>query len=207
MPLTNTPTRFGTVSRFLHWSVFLLFVHQFVGGNLMPNIGRNETVLGWSQGTWYEWHKSIGLVILALMCMRLAWRSFVPMPDWAACLSGSERRITRWIERLLYTSLLLLPLTGYLFVMAGDFNIKLFDHWRLPNPIGKQPALASVAHLLHVILTYVAVVAFSWHIGLVLKKHHGDGAQMLQRMVPFTAPPDDEAAPGAKGAGEPKTDG
>lgn len=39
MPLKNTPARYGAVSKFLHWTLFLLFVHQFVGANLFDRSG------------------------------------------------------------------------------------------------------------------------------------------------------------------------
>ena len=36
--LKNSATQYGTVARFLHWAVFLLFVFQYVSANIMTNL-------------------------------------------------------------------------------------------------------------------------------------------------------------------------
>jgi cytochrome b561 len=64
MPFKNSASHYGAVSRFLHWSVFLLFVCQYVGANIMTNLARDKTLFGLTQGDYYNWHKSIGLVLL-----------------------------------------------------------------------------------------------------------------------------------------------
>ena len=33
--LKNSATHYGAVTRFLHWSVFLLFVYQYLSANIM----------------------------------------------------------------------------------------------------------------------------------------------------------------------------
>ena len=185
MPVHNEPHRFGTVARSLHWAVFVLLLCQYFGGVLMSRIARDSTVLGASQGTWYEWHKSLGLVLLIVMGLRLGWRRSTTMPDWSPALDTAERRLSAWLERLLYVVLFVAPLSGLIFVMAGDYGIKLFDGWRLPNPIGKVPWLAGVAHGVHLVSVWLAMVLVSWHIGHVLKKHFVDGLPILSRMMPF----------------------
>lgn len=185
MPLMNSNVAFGTVARFLHWSVFALFVLQYVAGTMMSRIGRDATVFGASQGFYYEWHKSLGLLVILLAIVRFAWRKATPMPDWAPALSEGERRLSHRIEMLMYLSMFVLPLSGLVFVMAGGYGVKLFNAWPLPNPIGKQPGLADVAHVVHLASAWFTVVFAAWHVGMVLKKHYTDGGRLLQRMVPF----------------------
>ncbi|HCB14247.1 MAG TPA: cytochrome B, partial [Gammaproteobacteria bacterium] len=137
MPLKNSADRYGSVTRFLHWAVFVLFVCQYVGANIMTNLARDKTLFGLTQGDYYNWHKSIGLVLLGLALARLIWRKTTPLPDWAPVLSPAERVFSHWNEVRLYWCMFLLPLSGYLFVMAGGFGVKLFGLYDLPNPIGK----------------------------------------------------------------------
>ncbi len=184
MPLRNTAHGYGAVTKCLHWSVYLLFLYQYLGANLMTRIGRDATVLGMGQDSLYDWHKSIGLVILLLMVCRLIWRNATPLPDWSPQLTDSERRLSHRLEQSVYLMLLALPLTGFLFVMAGGYGIRLFGTWPLPNPVGKQPGLATFAWVLHVVFAYVALIFVAWHIGHVLKKHGDSGGRFLQRMLP-----------------------
>lgn len=184
--LKNTPTRYGFVTKLLHWTVFALIVYQFVGANLMGRLGRNGTVLGLNQDHFYNWHKSIGLVVLGVAVLRIAWRRTTPLPEWCSALTPAERAITQRLEAMLYALMFLLPVTGYLFVMAGGYGVRLFGVHDLPNPIGKQPVLALWAQGLHVLLTHALVVVAAWHVGLGLKKHVYEGTRFLYRMLPFT---------------------
>ena len=185
MPLLNSPTHYGAMTRFLHWAVFLLFVYQYLGANLMTRIGSGKTLFGLTQGSYYNWHKSIGLVLLALALLRLAWRKLTPLPDWAPTLTPPERTISHWNETLLYGCMILMPVSGYLFVMAGDYGIKWFGWQDLPNPIGKQEWLAALARVVHIVTSYVVVVVVAWHVGLGLKHQLFDRDRFLNRMLPF----------------------
>jgi len=185
MPLLNSSTHYGAVTRFLHWTVFVLFVYQYLGANLMTRIGSGKTLLGWTQGNYYDWHKSVGLVLLGLALARLAWRKLTPLPDWAPTLTADERTISHWNETLLYGCMILLPISGYLFVMAGDYGIKLFGGPALPNPIGKQESLAVFARVLHITVAYATVVIVAWHVGLGLQQHLFRCDRFLHRMLPF----------------------
>ena len=188
MPLQNSTTRYGSVTRFLHWAVFLFFVHQYLGGNFMTRIEGGHTLFGLTQGNYYDWHKSIGLVLMLLVVVRIVWRKLTSLPDWAPTLTPAERTISHWNETLLYACMILMPVTGYLFVMAGDYGIKLFGLYDLFNPIGKQAWLADVARVAHIVISYVVVVVLSWHVGLGLKHHIFDRDGFLRRMLPFSKP-------------------
>ena len=187
--LKNTPSRYGVVTKALHWIVFALIAYQFLSANLMLHLSRGATVLGLNQDHFFNWHKSIGLVIFGVALVRIAWRKLTPLPEWSAALTPPERALTARLETMLYVLLFALPVTGYVFVMAGGYGVRLFGEWNLPNPIGKIPALGVAAQGVHNTLTYVAVVVASWHIGLGLKKHYTDGTRFLHRMLPFRHEP------------------
>ena len=188
MPLKNSATHYGAVTRFLHWAVFLLFVHQYLGANLMTRIQGGQTLFGLTQNNYYDGHKSIGVALLLLAMLRFLWRKMTPLPDWAPTLTPAERAISHWNETLLYFFMFLLPVSGYLFVMAGDYGIKLFGLHDMVNPIGKLPWLADLARVVHVVFAYAVVVVISWHVGLGLKHHLFDRDGFLRRMLPFQRP-------------------
>jgi len=70
--------------------------------------------------------------------------------------------------------------------MAGGFGVKLFGVYDLLNPIGKQETLATLALVVHIVVSYAAVVFIAWHVGLGLKHHLFDRDGFLNRMLPFS---------------------
>ena len=99
--MMNTDTRYGPVTKALHWLLFLLLLNQFVVAAVMLNTPDGGTTAGFTQGTLYEWHKSIGLVALAAAAVRYLWRRTTPLPDWAPNLTDAENTVIRFIERAL----------------------------------------------------------------------------------------------------------
>lgn len=188
MPLKNSATHYGSVTRFLHWAMVTLWVWQYLSAAIMTHLARDKTLLGLTQGDYYNWHKSIGLLLLLLAALRFLWRTTTPLPDWVPTLSPAEQAISHRTEMWLYGCMFLLPLTGYLFVMAGGFGVKLFGLYDLPNPIGKQGGLATAMLAAHIVVSYAAVVFIAWHVGLGLKHHLYDRDGFLNRMLPFRRP-------------------
>jgi cytochrome b561 len=184
--MRNTPTRYGPVTKTFHWLLFLLILTQFVVAAVMLTMPAGELVAGFTQGSLYEWHKSIGLVALTFVVLRFLWRKMTPLPDWAPNLSGGERRTIHYVERVLYVCMFLMPLSGFLFVMAGGFGVKLFDVWDLPRFIGEQPLVARAAQLTHATTASVLALALFAHWAVILRHEglHSDG--YLRRMLPFT---------------------
>jgi cytochrome b561 len=182
----NDPPRYGTVAKTLHWTIFLLFLNQFVVAYLMLNTPPDETAAGFTPGTLYNWHKSIGLIALAVAIFRFIWRKQAGVPDWAPSLSAAEKRWIHWIERTLYVCMFLMPASGYVFVMAGGYGVKFFSTWDLPNPIGENESLALVAEWTHIVTACLiaATLVAHWGIGIRHQLLHRD--RYLHRMLPFT---------------------
>jgi cytochrome b561 len=184
--MQNTPARYGLVSKALHWMVFLLILNQFVVAAAMMNTPQDETFAGFTPGGLYNWHKSIGLVALAAALLRFVWRASTPLPDWAPNVSDGEKVAIHWIERCLYTCMFVMPLSGFVFVMAGGYGVKFFNVWDLPNPIGKQPALASAAEWTHIVTACLLAAALLGHWGVALRHHLLHADRYVHRMLPFT---------------------
>lgn len=106
-------------------------------------------------------HVVLGLTILALAIVRLAWRIATPLPPWAPTLSPCERTLAHWNERLLYVCMFAVPLSGLAIVAAGDDDL--------------------VA--LHVATHVVFWVALAGHVGLVLAHQLLHRDRLLRRMT------------------------
>jgi cytochrome b561 len=90
------------------------------------------------------------------------------------------------VERALYACLLVMPLSGFVFVMAGDFGVHFFSAWHLPNVIGANETVALAAQWVHEIGAWMLVLLLlvHWTIAIGHELRHGD--RYLNRMLPFT---------------------
>jgi cytochrome b561 len=168
MPLQNTSEGYGALTKALHWLVVGLFAFQFAAANIMLRLDDGTTALGLRQATYYNWHKSIGLVALAVAVLRLLARRRGQLPNWAPTLSARERAFIHRAEQVLYAAMFVMPASGFIYVMAGGYGVNLFGVWELPNPIGTWPVLAVFAKWTHVASAYVLVATLAGHLGLVL---------------------------------------
>jgi cytochrome b561 len=184
--MKNSATRYGTVTKILHWTVFVLILNQFVVATMMLNTPQGQTTAGFTQGQLYNWHKSIGLIALAVVLARYIWRKTTPLPDWAPNLSDGEKRALGWIEPTLYLCMFLMPLSGFVFVMTGGYGVNFFGAWHLPNFLGKHAAISKIAEWTHIVTAVVLFVTLlaHWTLGIRHQWQHRD--RYLHRMLPFT---------------------
>jgi cytochrome b561 len=106
-----------------------------------------------------EIHVLLGLVILVLATIRVAWRT-AGLPPWAESLSPEERTWAHWTEKLLLSLLFVIPLSGLLLV-AVSYDL-------LP---------------LHIAAHIGFFVALAAHLGLVVKRTVIQPDRLLQRML------------------------
>ena len=107
MPARNSSLRYGSVAQFLHWTVVLLLIIQVTLGKVADSlpVGLERLVV-------MSRHKSLGITILAIAVIRLAWRwldappAEPPMPRWQLLAA----RFNHWS---LYVLLFALPVSGW----------------------------------------------------------------------------------------------
>ena len=182
--LLNTKDGYGELTKFLHWLIVVLFALQFSSASIMTRIGPSETTLGLTQATFYNWHKSIGLVALLVAVLRLLARKSGRLPDWAPTLGPRERKFVHRAEQLLYVAMFVMPVSGFLYVMAGGYGVRLFGAFDLSNPIGERAWLAAAAKWTHVVSSYVLLAVLAGHLGLVLRHQLVLKDRLLHRMLP-----------------------
>lgn len=184
MTLMNTNERYGALTKLFHWLIVILFAWQYFSGNVMTGMERGATVVGLNQNNYYNWHKSIGLVALAIAIFRLLNRFIGSLPSWAPTLSNTEKKFIHRAEQVLYLAMFIMPISGYFYVMAGGFGVHLFEVWKMPNPIGKVENIAFVAKWVHIISGYVLAAAVLSHLFVVFRHQFVMKDGLLRRMLP-----------------------
>jgi len=184
--MRNSASRYGAVTKILHWTVFVLLLNQFTVAAAMLSTPEGEATAGFTRDGLYQWHKSVGLVVLAVVLVRFTWRKTTPLPDWAPNLSASEKRTIHRLERVLYSCMFLMPISGFVFVMAGNYPLNFFGLGEVPNVIGVNETFALIARWTHGLTAALLAVALFVHWGLVFRHQSIHRDRYPHRMLPFT---------------------
>jgi cytochrome b561 len=185
MTLQNTAKRYGSITKFFHWTIFILFVVQFTIGFMIMGVATGEAFDS-SLLKQIEFHKSLGLLILMIVILRIIWRRISTLPDWAETLTENERNRSHWIERLLYFVMIFKPLSGITLAMTDGQSITFFGLFTIPSLTGQSEVLSIISLIVHILTGLTFFVVWFAHVGMVLKHQFGNRDWLLNRMLPFT---------------------
>jgi cytochrome b561 len=171
------PERYTTVARVLHWLVALLVVAQFSLGWGMQEIPKTPPG---PRADAYNVHKSVGMVIFALMALRIVWRARHPPPPWPG-LEPWKAGLARIVHAALYASLLVLPLTGYLGSVFSGYPVK-FLGMPLPGWGSAQPDLKALLSSAHLGAAWLLAAAFAIHLAGAAHHALSSSEGMMGRM-------------------------
>ncbi len=183
MPLKTTPERWGSVAKFLHWTIAILVVVMLIVGNFMEDLPNSPDKM-----RIYALHKSTGLSILALMIVRLGWRYFDPRPADPPGLGSLAKFASRAVHMAFYALLILMPLSGWLYNSASNFPLKWFGLFRVPALSGPDKQIKQLALETHETLFWIILAVLIVHAAAALKHHFIDRDSVLRRMLPFVRP-------------------
>ena len=183
MSLTNTATRYGTVTKTFHWLTALLIVAVIATGVTAHDLPTNDpTSLAWKIRL-YSIHKTIGLAIFFTALLRIAWAVSQPKPGPIGDDHKVQTFMAELVHWILYASLVLVPLTGWMTHAAteGFAPIKWPFGQELPF-IPNDPELAERLATAHKFFERVMVTSLFLHIAGALKHHYWDKDATLLRM-------------------------
>jgi cytochrome b561 len=171
-------TQYGTTAKMLHWLVVALLLAQYLIGWFMPDIHR-----GMQPGDAMTWHISVGIVILALIVVRLAWRlTHRVAPD--ASLAPWQRIVSEILHWLLYVLVLLTTISGWLFASFRGWSISFFFLTPLPMLSSENlPALRAINHW-HQKFEWTLLILIGLHVVAALAHLVVYRDRVMHRMLP-----------------------
>jgi cytochrome b561 len=136
----------------VHWWMAVAYLILFIGGTVMSQLPREVSF----RGVMYDFHKSIGVLSMAL----LTWRIFVLIQVWWKKYSKRSPRLSPkwWQTFILHTSLYLfmwaVPIAGFLLSNSFKANNVSFFGLVLPDVFPQNKAMVEVGRGLHFWLAY-----------------------------------------------------
>lgn len=177
MSLQNTSLRYGSVAKFFHWTISMLVITMLFIGYFMDDIKDKEIM-----GQVINLHKLIGLSILVLMLLRLAWTLKNPKPLLLTATRW-ERIAERSVHDLFYVILIAMPLAGWIMSVAAG-HVPHFFSWNISLPITQDKATAELAKTIHNTLALILIALISLHVLAALFHHWIKKDDVLRRMLP-----------------------
>ena len=174
LPVTQ---RYSAVAIAFHWTIALLVIV-----NLIVGIGHDALP---ALRAWMPGHKAIGITVLALTVLRVAWRLAHRPPPLPAITPRWERGVAHATHWALYLLLLLMPLSGWAMVSGpeGRRPLTWFGAFDLPY-LPVSGTTAGAGHEAHALLGWVMLALVVLHVAAALRHHLILRDSLLLRILP-----------------------
>src|SRR5262245_53273741 len=113
-------SRYSTVAIALHWAIAVCIITLLGLGFVMTEMPPRKLATLFAI---FQLHKSIGITVLLLTIVRLAWRLTHPAPPLPDTMKPWERLAAQSVHVAFYVLLLAIPLVGWALVSSSPRNI------------------------------------------------------------------------------------
>jgi cytochrome b561 len=170
---------YPAMSKLLHWLVAACVLTTAPVAIAMTRIDKGPT-----QDALYTLHKSLGVLILILMALRLANRlvagALSPEPE----IERWQKTVSSIVHASLYVLLLAMPAVGYIANSAYGATTPFFGLFELPAIVAKNDALAIQLFTLHRWVGWLVIFLVLTHVSAALYHHFVRRDAVLKRMLP-----------------------
>lgn len=175
---TGAP-RYTKVAIWLHWAIGLAVIANIGLAMLTEDMPRE------THRTAMSIHKALGIAILGLTVLRILWRLGHKPPPLPAATPAWQRPVSKLVHFLFYALLILLPLSGWVWMSAADRPIDFFGLFTVPSIASPSKSLADTLHERHEVLGLAMLALAAIHILAALKHQFVDRTGLIGRMNPF----------------------
>ncbi|MFT6024750.1 MAG: cytochrome b561/polyisoprenoid-binding protein YceI [Ascidiaceihabitans sp.] len=183
MSLANTQNRYGSIAKTFHWLTALLILTLIPLG-IIANDMAYDTSEQLARKAWlFSLHKTLGVTVFFVALARIGWAFKQPKPGGLHPERKAESWLAETIHWLLYGSLVLVPLSGWIHHSATTGFAPIWWPFGQSLPfVPKSESLAEVTAGLHIVFERVLVVSILLHAAGALKHHFIDKDATLRRM-------------------------
>lgn len=192
---------YGLGAIILHWLMAVLIIAMIPMGLWMSEAVKDPAQQEAAYRL-FQLHKSIGLTLLGLAIFRLGWRLWHPAPAYPAHMRPWERFLARATQAAFYALMIVIPLTGWLYVSTdwavgfdrplsvatSWFGLFPVPHLPVPEAVAARRDIAFQAMGTHETLAWLMTGLIVLHVGAALKHQFVDHDEVLAHMVPGLHP-------------------
>jgi cytochrome b561 len=171
-------SQYGTTAKVFHWLVLALLLVQYPIGWLMPDIHG-----GMKPGAAMTFHVSFGIVILALIILRFAWRLAHPVAQESS-LPAWQRLSSEAVHWALYALVLATTVTGWLFASFRGWSVTFFYVVPLPMLASENASALKVIDGWHQAMEWTLLVFIGIHVAAAVAHIFIYRDRIMQRMLP-----------------------
>jgi cytochrome b561 len=179
MSWKNTTTRYGSLSIAMHWLMLLLMAAVYACIELREIYPRGSD----PREALKTWHNMLGLLVFALVWVRLALRFTAPTPHIDPAPPVWQMFLAKLMYLALYVLMIGLPVLGWLILSAEGKPIPFFG-LELPALIGENKEFAKELEEIHETAGTVGYYLIGFHALAALYHHYVKHDNTLLRMLP-----------------------
>ena len=174
----SSSSRYDPVAKSLHWLMAALIIGLWGVG-----LGMEELPKGDLRSQIIGLHKALGVVVLALVVVRLAWRATHSAPPLPATMPAWEQLGAKLGHLALYGLMIAIPAAGILMSQSAGRDVNVFG-WIVPTLVEKSDDLKEVFGEAHETLAWLLAVVLVVHVAAALRHHFMLKDDVLSRMLP-----------------------
>lgn len=175
--IKNSASRYGLASITLHWVMALTIIGMYPLGLYIESLGYYDA----AYRTVPHWHKSIGMILLGLLVVRLYWRVISVSPK-ALLQPRLQQLATKVVHQSMYLLMIVALISGYMISTADGRAIALFNWFEVPALPTLVEQQEDVAGAVHYWSTTILILLAGVHALAALKHHFINKDQTLKRM-------------------------
>lgn len=197
MPLNNSTSSYGSVTKTFHWLTALLLVSAFFLGLFASDTAHDiqSPDFDGSQDTiaramlLFSLHKTIGISAFFVALARIAWALSQPKPGLLHPDNRPEALAAEVVHWMLYGAMVATPLTGWIHHAATTGFAPIWWPFGQDLPfVAKSETTAELFGTLHWVSGKALQISFLLHVAGALKHVVIDRDATLRRMMPGSRP-------------------
>ena len=171
----------------------IVILHWLIAIGVFILMGMGWYMVGLEKGTpavthYYNLHKSIGLITLALVALLISFRLRNQPPALPDCLPAWEIRAAKAGHYIIYIFLIVVPLSGYIESNFAKWGIHFFGY-HLPSWGPENKNLYTIFNWIHVYSSNIFAGLVTLHF-LAALKHMIKRNKIVYRMLPSSSRPE-----------------
>ena len=166
----------------LHWIMAICIFLMLGSGVAFDNIPMEKPF----KFSLYQWHKSLGLLLLVAVFIRIGWRLFHKPPAEPSQISNRDKTLAFLGHWTLYALMIAMPMAGWVMASSSAFGLPtvIFGWFTWPHIpyIAADKTINSIAKSIHYYGGWALIVMIVAHTGAVIKHYYFDHVNLLPRM-------------------------